>query len=150
MAGVNKVIIVGQLSRDPELHTTQGGTAVCRLSIPTDRTYKNKQDEDNPVQETEWHRVTVWGKQAEMCAQYLRKGREVYVEGRLKTSSYEKKEYPGAKFFTTEIVAETVQFLGKKPDNEGGGQNQDQSSQSQQSTGASTTGSVDPDDDIPF
>lgn len=153
MAGVNKVIIVGRLGQDPELRNTQGGTPVCRLNVATDRTYTNKQS-DEKVQETEWHRVTVWGKQAEMCGQYLSKGRQVYVEGRLRTTSYEKKEHPGLKFYTTEIVAEAVQFLGSKDDHGGGGgggQNQgQQSSQSQQSTGSSSGGSVDPDDDIPF
>ena len=149
MAGLNKVIIVGRLGQDPELRNTQGGTAVCRLSVATDRTYQSKQTDDK-VQETEWHRVTVWGKQAEMCAQYLSKGREVCVEGRLRTTNYEKAEYPGAKFYTTEIVADTVQFLGGK---DSGQQNQNQGnsqSQSQGSSGSSSGGEVDLDDDIPF
>ena len=110
MASVNKVIIIGNLGRDPELKQTGGGS-ICRLNIATARTWKNKQDQKQ--EETEWHRVTVFGKQAENCAKYLAKGRACYVEGRLKTSSYEK---DGVKKYTTEIIANTVQFLGGKED----------------------------------
>ena len=159
MSGVNKAIIVGRLGRDPELRTTQGGTAVCNLSIATDRTYQNSQSNEK-VQETEWHRVTVWGKQAEMCGKYLSKGREVYVEGRLRTSQYEKPDHPGLKLFSTEIVAETVQFLGGRDggdggDGGGGGDNQGASSQSSGSSGGGGGGGggggeADLDDDIPF
>lgn len=105
---VNKVIIIGNLGQDPELRYTQGGQAVCRLSIATSRKYLNKQSNEM-VEETEWHRVTVWGKQAENCNTYLTKGRSVYVEGRLRTSSYEK---DGQTHYSTEIVAEEVKFLG--------------------------------------
>lgn len=108
MSGVNKVILVGRLGRDPELRYTQGGTPVCKLSVATDRKFKKG---DEFVEETEWHRVTVWSKSAENCAKFLEKGRQVYVEGRLQTSSYEK---DGEKKYSTEIVAETVQFLGGK------------------------------------
>jgi single-strand DNA-binding protein len=109
MASVNKVIIVGNLGRDPELRTTQSGQAVCQLNMGTNRKYKNKADE--MVEETEWHRVVVWGKQAEHCGQYLKKGAAAYVEGRLKTSSYEK---DGITKYSTEIIADTVQFLSPK------------------------------------
>jgi len=107
MAGVNKAIILGHLGRDPELRYMQSGQPVCRLNIATSRRYLNKNNE--AVDETEWHRVTVWGKQAEHCNNYLTKGRQVYVEGRLKTSSYDK---DGQKHYSTEIVADTVQFIG--------------------------------------
>ncbi len=109
MAGVNKVILIGNLGRDPELRYTQGGTAVGRLNLATTRRYLNKQTNES-VEETEWHRVTVWGKQAEHANNYLSRGRQVYVEGRLRTTSYEDKD--GVKKYSTEIVAETVQFLG--------------------------------------
>ena len=115
MAGVNKVILIGNLGRDPEMRYTQGGTAVCRLNIATTRRYQNRQTNEM-VEETEWHRVTVWGKSAEHCNNYLSRGRQVYVEGRLRTSSYEDKD--GVKKYSTEVVADTVQFLGSK----GGGQ----------------------------
>ena len=113
MAGVNKAIILGHLGRDPELRYLQSGQPVCKLNIATSRKYTNKNNES--VEETEWHRVSVWGKQAEHCNNYLTKGRQVYVEGRLRTSSYEK---DGQKHFTTEIIADTVQFIGGR---EGGG-----------------------------
>jgi single stranded DNA-binding protein len=100
--------------RDPELRYLQSGQPVCKLNIATSRRYTNKQNES--VEETEWHRVSVWGKQAEHCNNFLTKGRQVYVEGRLRTSSYDK---DGQKHYTTEIVADTVQFIGGR--GEGGG-----------------------------
>ena len=115
MAGVNKAIILGHLGRDPELRYLQSGQPVCKLNIATSRKYTNKNNES--VEETEWHRVSVWGKQAEHCNNYLTKGRQVYVEGRLRTSSYDK---DGQKHYTTEIVADTVQFIGGR--GEGGGE----------------------------
>jgi single-strand DNA-binding protein len=115
MAGVNKVIIIGNLGRDPELRYTSNGNPVCQLSVATTRGYTNRNNDR--VEETEWHRVVVWGKTAEHCSRYLAKGRQVYVEGRLQTRSYEDKE--GIKRYSTEIVAETVQFLGGR--GEGGG-----------------------------
>lgn len=136
MSSVNKVILIGNLGRDPELRYTQSGTPVCTLSIATSRKYKNKQDEQ--VEETEWHRVTVWGKQAEHCSNYLAKGRKVYVEGRLKTTSYEK---DGVTKYSTDIVADPfgVVFLGGKSEGAGGGDFPDDSPPSK-----------DKDDGIPF
>lgn len=115
MAGINKVILIGNLGRDPELRYTQTGTPVCQLNLATTRSYTNKNNER--VEETEWHRVTVWSKQAEFCNQYLSKGRQVYVEGRLQTRSYEDKD--GIKRYSTDVIADTVQFLGSR--GEGGG-----------------------------
>jgi single-strand DNA-binding protein len=116
MAGVNKAIILGHLGRDPELRYLQNGQPVCKLNIATSRKYTNKANE--MVEETEWHRVSVWGKQAEHCNNFLTKGRQVYVEGRLRTSSYDKE---GQKHYTTEIVADTVQFIGGRGEGGGGG-----------------------------
>ncbi len=113
MAGINKAMIIGYLGRDPELRNTSGGNPVCRLNVGTTRTYTNKSTNEK-VSESEWHRVTVWGKQAENCAKFLKKGSQAYIEGRLRTSSYEDKE--GIKRYSTEIVADTVQFLGGKGD----------------------------------
>lgn len=142
MAGVNKAIILGHLGRDPELNHTQGGQAVCRLNVATSRKYTNKTTNET-VDETEWHRVTVWGKQAEHCAKYLAKGRQCYVEGRLRTSSYEDKE--GIKRYSTEIVADQVQFIGGKGDSSGdGGGGGEPSGNSQPSNEPNE------DDDIPF
>jgi single-strand DNA-binding protein len=109
MAGVNKVILVGNLGRDPELRYTSNGTPVCQLSVATTRAYTNRATNER-VEDTEWHRVVVWSKQAEHCNQYLSKGRQVYVEGRLQTRSYDDKD--GIKRYSTEVVADTVQFLG--------------------------------------
>ncbi len=109
MASVNKVILIGNLGRDPELRYTQGGQAVCNFTLATTERFGGR--DGGAVQErTEWHRVVVWGKTAENCAQYLAKGRSVYVEGRLQTRDWEDKE--GQKRRTTEITALTVQFLG--------------------------------------
>lgn len=110
MAGVNKVIVLGNLGQDPELHEMKGGNKVCRLNIATTRRWLSKETKET-VEETEWHRVSVWGAQADPCMKYLKKGRQVYVEGRLRTSSYEK---DGVKRYSTEIVADTVQFIGGK------------------------------------
>lgn len=112
MAGVNKAIILGNLGQDPELHEMESGKKVCRLNVATTRRWKSPQTGEQ-VEETEWHRVSVWGPQAEPCKKYLSKGRQVYVEGRLRTSSYVKDEI---KRYSTEIVAEVVQFIGSKND----------------------------------
>ena len=108
MSGVNKAIIVGRLGSDPEMKTVTSGQTVCRLSVATS---ENWTDRDGQKQEkTEWHRIVVWGRMAEVCGQHLSKGRQVYLEGRLQTRSWEDQQ--GQKKYTTEIVATTVQFLG--------------------------------------
>lgn len=104
---MNKVIIVGNLGRDPELRNTTNGTPVCNLNVATSRKFKNASGE--VVEETEWHRVVVWGKQAETCAKYLAKGRTVAVDGRLKTGKYEK---DGETRYSTDIVADDIRFVG--------------------------------------
>lgn len=108
MSGVNKVILVGRLGADPEMKSVGNGQNVARLSVATSEQWTGK---DGQKQErTEWHRVVVWGRQAENCAKHLSKGRQVYVEGRLQTRSWE--DAQGQKKYATEIVANTVQFLG--------------------------------------
>lgn len=109
MSGVNKVILVGRLGADPELKSVGNGQSVARLSIATSEQWTGK---DGQKQErTEWHRVVVWGRQAENCGKHLSKGRQVYIEGRLQTRSWEDTA-TGQKKYATEIVAQTVQFLG--------------------------------------
>lgn len=108
MSGVNKVIIVGRLGTDPELKHTQGGQAVARLSVATSENWTDKNGQKQ--ERTEWHRVVVWGKLAEICGKYLSKGRQAYIEGRIQTRSWEDNQ--GQKRYSTEIVANTVQFLG--------------------------------------
>jgi single-strand DNA-binding protein len=110
MASVNKVIVLGNLGRDPELRYTAGGQPVASFTVATNERWNDR--EGKPQERTEWHRIVVWGKQAENCANYLQKGRSVYVEGRLQTREWEDKE--GQKRQTTEIVAQTVQFLGSR------------------------------------
>jgi single-strand DNA-binding protein len=154
MAGVNKAIIIGYLGRDPELSETQGGNKVCRLNVATTRVWISKQTNEK-VEETEWHRIAVWGKQAENCNKYLAKGRMVYVEGRLRTSSYDK---DGQKHYSTEIVADQVQFLGGKGDSEdgsGGGRGKGGGGNGGGGNGGGGNGGggkpgLDEDDDIPF
>jgi len=136
MAGVNKVILVGNLGADPEMRYTASGMAVCRLRVATSRTFTDKQG--NRQEETAWHRVDAWGKLAEICNQYLSKGRQIYIEGRLKYGSYEK---DGVKHYTTDIVAENMQMLG--------GAGQGSRVQEAEPSFEPPPGGV-PDDDIPF
>lgn len=106
MASVNKVIILGRLGRDPETrYASEGGTAICHLAVATSRRYKDR--DGNRQEETEWHNVVLFGRTAEVAQQYLTKGSEVYVEGRLRTRSYEK---DGQKRYFTEIVGESMQL----------------------------------------
>lgn len=117
MAGVNKAILVGNLGRDPELRTTPNGQSVVNFTLATSETWTDKSGER--VERTEWHRIVVWGRTAEMCAQYLSKGRTVYIEGRIQTREWEDKD--GNKRYTTEINANTVNFIGPRPSGGGGG-----------------------------
>jgi single-strand DNA-binding protein len=107
MRGVNKVILVGNLGRDPEIRYTTGGQAVANFTIATSESYTNKEGEKQET--TEWHRIVAWGRLAEICGEYLTKGRMVYVEGALQTRSWEDKE--GNTRRTTEIVARNMQIL---------------------------------------
>ncbi len=136
MAGVNKVILVGNLGADPEIRYTASGTAVCRLSIATSRRFTDRQG--NRQEETAWHRVDAWGKLAEICGQYLSKGRQVYIEGRLKYGSYEK---DGVKHYTTDIIAENMQILGGAAGNR---------VQEPEPSFGPPEGGAPPEDDIPF
>jgi len=107
MGSVNKVILIGNLGADPELKYTPSSRPLCNLRIATTDVYKDKSGQKQ--EKTEWHRVTVWGDQAENCNKYLAKGRSVYVEGRLQTRTYDK---DGQKHYATDIVADRVVFLG--------------------------------------
>jgi single-strand DNA-binding protein len=107
---VNKVILVGNLGKDPEVRYTSGGQAVASLRIATSRSWTDKQSGQRK-EETEWHDVEVWGKQAEQCGEYLAKGRQVYVEGRLKTDKWQDKQ-SGQDRYRVKVVADTVRFLG--------------------------------------
>ncbi len=115
--GINKVIIVGNLGRDPEVRYMPDGTAVTNFSVATSESWKDKQTGEKK-ERTEWHRIVAWRGLGEICGKYLSKGRQVYVEGKLQTRSWEK---DGVTHYMTEIVAADVQFLGGREDNMGGG-----------------------------
>lgn len=114
---VNKVILVGRLGRDPETRFTGGGQAVANFSVATDETYKDKNGERQ--KRTEWHKIVVWGKQAEIAQQYLKKGSLVFIEGRIQSREWQDKE--GQKRTSFEIVANNFRMLGGRGDAAGGG-----------------------------
>ena len=143
MAGVNKAILIGNLGRDPELRYTQNGQAVVNFTLATSENWTDKSGQK--VERTEWHRIVVWGKLGENCAQFLSKGRTVYVEGRIQTRDWEDKD--GNKRQTTEINAQTVQFLGGP---RGEGSPAASSSGGSRSAPEMNGGGPAPGDDIPF
>src|SRR4051812_8946794 len=162
MASVNKVIIIGNLGRDPEVRYTPSGSAVCNVSVATTRNWKNK-DSGDKVEETEWHRVVFYDRLAEIAGEYLKKGRSVYVEGRLKTRKWQDKD--GAEKYTTEIIAEEMKMLGGREGmgsgaddggSGGSGYSERPAPASRPAGGAakpaarSSTGFDNMDDDIPF
>ena len=112
MAGVNKVILVGHLGKDPELRRLESGVAVATFSMATSESYKDK--DGNRVDQTEWHNIVLWRGVAEVAEKYLKKGDQIYIEGKLKTRSWEK---DGVKRYTTEVVGDNMTMLGKKRDN---------------------------------
>jgi len=130
MSGVNKVILVGRLGQDPELRYAKSGQPVCNLSIATSEMWNDK--DGNRQERTEWHRIVVWGHQAEACGKYLAKGREVYVEGRIQSGKYTDRD--GNERKTFEIVAQQVNFLGSRNDG-GGGSRAQHSTESTQGGG---------------
>ena len=159
MASVNKVIIVGNLGRDPEVRYNPNGGAWCTVSIATSRNWKDKTSGEK-VEETEWHRVVFNDRLAEIAGEYLKKGRSVYVEGRLKTRKWTDKD--GAEKFSTEIIAQEMQMLGSR-EGMGGGQASEDGGGYERSApaarpaaaaanrpAAKSSGFSDMDDDIPF
>ena len=154
MASFNKIIIVGYLGRDPELRYTPDGTPVCNFSVATTERKKDKSGEFHDV--TTWFRVVLWRRQAEVAGQYLAKGRQVYVEGRLTQSEYQDRD--GVTRTTLEVQGTDVQFIGPREDDGGGGASRrERSSQSgSSSSGPAGSGPASEDaapvteDDIPF
>ena len=150
MASVNKVILVGNLGRDPEVRYGGEGTAICNISLATTSTWKDKASGEKR-EEVEWHRVVIYGRLAEIAGEYLKKGRSVYLEGRLKTRKWQDKD-TGADRYATEIVADQMQMLGGKGDEvdlepSQRSSRQPQQRQQQQPQSANL---ADMDDDIPF
>jgi single-strand DNA-binding protein len=115
---VNKVILVGRLGKDPELRYTPSGTAVVTFTLATDERYKDK--EGNQQSKTEWHNIVAWRQLAEICGKFLHKGKQVYIEGKIQTRSYDDRD--GNKRYITEIVTDQMQMLGSREDSQGGGQ----------------------------
>lgn len=166
--GVNKVILLGNVGADPELRYTPSGSGVANFSVATNESWTDKNSGDRQ-ERTEWHRIVAWGRLAEICNQYLRKGSKVYIEGRLQTRSWEGQD--GQRRYTTEIVANEMQMLdsrddaGGTPAGDGGyaaqGEPQGQQYGGQPATGNAAGGGApngppepppfnDPDDDLPF
>lgn len=148
MASVNKVILVGNLGRDPEVRRMPSGDAMVNLSIATTDTWKDKGGERQ--EKTEWHRVVMFGRVAEVAGEYLKKGSQAYFEGRLQTRKWTDKE--GQDKYTTEVVADRMQMLGSRSGSGGGGAGAGESQPSVKSSGSSefSGGLEDLEDDIPF
>lgn len=144
---INKAIIIGNLGADPELRHTTSGQPVCEMRVATNESWIDKSGEKQ--ERTEWHRIIVWGKQGELAAKYLAKGRKVYVEGRIQTREWQDKD--GNKRYTTEIVAQTVQFLDSRGSGGGGGWDGPPPPQDDDApaSGSGSDGSFS-DDEIPF
>jgi len=146
MASVNKVILVGNLGGDPEVKYTPSGSAVANFNIATNESWTNKDGKKD--ERTEWHRIVVWNKLAELCGEYLAKGRTVYVEGRLQTREWNDKD--GNKRYTTEIVAQTIQFLGGGAERGGGQRPSSGRSEAPAGGRMEEAQPIEVEDDIPF
>ena len=149
MAGtVNRVILIGRLGKDPEIRSIPSGTSVAKFSLATDERFTDKNGEKQD--RTEWHNVVAWGKLAEICGQYLRKGKLVFIEGSIRTDSWDDKE-TGVKKYRTEIIAKDMQMLDKKGDDEGGYSGGGGGGyRKPASSGAPSGPSMDDDDEVPF
>lgn len=154
--GINKVILIGNLGRDPEVRYTQGGSAVTNVAVATSESWKDKQSGENQ-ERTEWHRVVMFGRLGEIAGEYLKKGSKVYIEGSLRTNKWQDKE--GQDRYTTEIIASEMQMLDSRGGGMGGGEyDQSQSTQPAARPQAASGGGKPPtkgafddfDDDIPF
>jgi single-strand DNA-binding protein len=149
VASVNKVILIGNLGKDPELRYTPGGSAVVNFPIATNERWKDK--DGNPQERTEWHNIVLWARLAEIANDYLRKGSSVYIEGRLQTRSWDDRD--GNKRYTTEIVGTQMQMLGRAEGSGGGGRPVGPDEGSERKGGSPSGGQKsgdDVDDDLPF
>jgi single-strand DNA-binding protein len=142
MASLNKVMLIGNLGKDPEVRFTASGQAVASFSLATSETYKDKSGDK--VEKTEWHNITLWGKLGEIAGEYLTKGKTVYIEGRLQTRKWQDKS--GNDRYTTEIVGEKMQMLSAKGERSGGSE----PTSSSKSSGSNYEEPPFQDDDIPF
>lgn len=157
MAGINKVILVGNLGKDPEVRYLEGGTAVANFTLATSETYKDRTTGEKKTS-TEWHNVVVWRGLAEIAEKYLKKGMQVYVEGKLRTRQWQDKD--GNNRYTTEIVGDNFQMLGRKDDSTNNtssnyetpasGSSNPQPANTTTASAPSIDSSKDEDDDLPF
>mgnify|MGYP000887000632 CR=1 FL=1 len=146
MASLNKVMLIGNLGKDPEVRYTTSGQAVATFSLATSEKFKTKSGDWE--ERTEWHRVTLWGKQAEIASEYLAKGKTVYIEGRLQTRKWTDRD--GNEKYTTEIVGDRMQMLGGRGDSGSGGGGRRQDAGGVSDTTVSYDEPPFQDDDIPF
>ena len=144
---INKVILVGRLGKDPEIRSTPGGTSVAKFTIATDERYTDKSGEKQ--ERTEWHNITAWGKLGEICGQYLKKGKLVYIEGSIRTDSWDDKE-SGQKKYRTEIVARDMKMLDRRGDEGGGGGGYGGSRSSGKGAPAGGGDMMEDEEDVPF
>ncbi len=147
MASVNKAILIGNLGKDPEVRYTQDGRAVANFSIATSETWKDKETGDKK-ERTEWHRIVVFGKLGEICGEYLSRGKQVYIEGRIQTREWEDRD--GNKRYTTEIVANNMVMLGARGDSEAARPSAASPAADSGYPEPPTAYTEKPDDDIPF
>jgi single-strand DNA-binding protein len=147
MASVNKVIILGNLGRDPEVRFSADGAAVCNIAIATSSSWKDKNSGEKR-EETEWHKVVFYGRLAEIAGEYLKKGKPVYVEGRLKTRKWQNKE--GVDQYTTEVIADSMQLLGGREEGSQAPQQRQAPAPQPQTQRQPAANFTDMDDDIPF
>ena len=146
MAGINKVILVGNMGKDPEVRHLEGGSTVASFSLATSETYVDRRTNEK-ITQTEWHNIVAWRKTAEFVEKYLGKGRQVYVEGKLKTRNWTDKE--GVTRYTTEVVADTVQPLGSRPSGDNDSTAFTVSSNEKADSGSNSNESIIK-DDLPF
>ena len=146
MSGLNKVILIGNLGKDPEIRHIDNNVAVAKFSLATTETYKNK--EGQRQDQTEWHNVVAWRGLADVAERFLKKGSQVYIEGKIKTRSWDDKD--GNKKYMTEIVADNLIMLGRKSDDNASGSYQSSSSQGSKENSMVTSPDDSFEDDLPF
>lgn len=147
---INKVILVGRLGKDPEIRSTPGGQSVAKFTIATDEKYTDRAGEKQ--ERTEWHNIVAWGKLGEICGQYLKKGKLVYIEGSIRTDSWDDKE-TGQKKYRTEIIARDMKMLDRRGDEGGGGGSYGSGYSQSRGAGAGKSAPADvmeDDEEVPF
>ena len=144
MAGINKVILIGNLGKDPEVRYLEGGSAVANFSLATTESYKDKTGKR--IDQTEWHNIVVWRGLAEVAEKYLKKGMQIYLEGKIRSRTWDDKE--GNKRYTTEIVGDSFTILGKKEENQSRDSGQGQREETQENNAPNISNSST--DDLPF